>query len=174
MLFRSAIVKEVLLSTFFTTPDYSYSNRYAIWNFVELTVGIYAACLPALRPLFSFILDKANSTFNSRGATDLNKTNHKYYMQSNDINLSSVPNDRNNSDRYGVTITTQSRAAPKSKLQNTLADDSSEEYILQETRESACEKGMVIMVKTDVNVTQGVSSRSLGAQQQQQQQQAKQ
>lgn len=88
-------------------------------------------------------------------------------MQSNDINLSSVPNDRNNSDRYGVTITTQSRAAPKSKLEKTLADDSSEEYIMQESRESACEKGMGIMVKRDVNVTQGVCATSLEAQQQQ-------
>lgn len=73
-------------------------------------------------------------------------------MQSNDINLSSVPNDRAGTDRYGVTVTTQSRQVPRSKLEKTLADDSSEEYILQMDKERDCEKGSGIMVKTDVDV----------------------
>ena len=72
-------------------------------------------------------------------------------MQSNDINLSSVPCDKTTGDRYGVTVSTQ-KTVPRSKLEKTLADDSSEEYILHMDRERDCEKGRGIMVKTDVDV----------------------
>lgn len=72
-------------------------------------------------------------------------------MQSNDINLSSVPHDRPGVDRYGVSVTTQ-KQMPRNKLEKSLADDSSEEYILQMERETDCEKGRGIMVKTDVDV----------------------
>lgn len=72
-------------------------------------------------------------------------------MQSNDINLSSVPNDKPGVDRYGVTVSTQ-KQGPRSKLEKTLADDSSEEFILRRERETDCEKGRGIMVKTDVDV----------------------
>ena len=40
-------------------PERFVHDRYSIWNFIELDVGIIAASLPALKPLFSSFLDAA-------------------------------------------------------------------------------------------------------------------
>jgi len=77
--------------------------------------------------MFAFILEKASSTFAGSRQTGLN-TRHKYYMQSNDINLSSVPTAKKG-DRYGVTVTSNGR--PMGKLEKSIKEqDGSEENIL--------------------------------------------
>ncbi|KFY74220.1 hypothetical protein V499_05718 [Pseudogymnoascus sp. VKM F-103] len=130
----AAIVREVLLSTFFEQTDENFHNAYALWNYAELCVGIIAACLPALRPLFAFLLDKASSTFAS-GQPGLS-TRHKYYMQSNDINLSAVGKKGGDSEtprgdgRYGVSVTSNGRdfyeermpRRPMGKLEQSLTE----------------------------------------------------
>jgi hypothetical protein len=130
----AAIVREVLLSTFFEQTDGNFRNAYALWNYAELSVGVIAACLPALRPLFAFLLDKASSTFAS-GQPGLS-TRHKYYMQSNDINLSAVGKKGDDSDgprgdgRYGVSVTSNGRdfyeervpRRPMGKLEQSLTE----------------------------------------------------
>ncbi|KAG9234501.1 hypothetical protein BJ875DRAFT_484127 [Amylocarpus encephaloides] len=57
----ASIVKEYLLSTFFDNTDSFFNNAFNIWNFIELNVGILAASLPALRPLFANLLETATS-----------------------------------------------------------------------------------------------------------------
>lgn len=126
-------MRETLLVTFFEAVDGNFQNAYALWNYAELGVGIVAACLPALRPLFAFLLDKASSTFASRQAGL--STRHKYYMQSNDINLSAVGK-RDDSEgqrgdgRYGVSVTSNGRdfyedrmpRRPMGKLEQSLTE----------------------------------------------------
>ncbi|KFX93213.1 hypothetical protein V490_04954 [Pseudogymnoascus sp. VKM F-3557] len=129
----AAIMREALLVNFFEAVDGNFQNAYALWNYAELGVGIVAACLPALRPLFAFLLDKASSTFASRQAGL--STRHKYYMQSNDINLSAVGK-RDDSEgqrgdgRYGVSVTSNGRdfyedrmpRRPMGKLEQSLTE----------------------------------------------------
>jgi hypothetical protein len=91
----------VYLSTFFTTPDFSFDDVYAIWNLVELAIGILAACLPTLRPLFAFILETATTALGTsrvrRGtgsyASGSGAPRHRYYLHDRDegIKLSSIP-----------------------------------------------------------------------------------
>ncbi|KFY90705.1 hypothetical protein V500_05043 [Pseudogymnoascus sp. VKM F-4518 (FW-2643)] len=157
----AAIMRETLLVTFFVTPDTNFENAYALWNYAELAVGIIAACLPALRPLFAFLLDKASSTFAS-GQVGLS-TRHKYYMQSNDINLSNVGK-RDDSEgargdgRYGVSVTSNGRdfyeermpKRPMGKLEQSLTEGEgdSDENILPIQDMDRLEGGNNRIVKT--------------------------
>lgn len=157
----AAIMRETLLVTFFETPDTNFENAYALWNYAELAVGIIAACLPALRPLFAFLLDKASSTFAS-GQVGLS-TRHKYYMQSNDINLSNVGK-RDDSEgargdgRYGVSVTSNGREfyeermpkRPMGKLEQSLTEGEgdSDENILPIQDMDRLEGGNNRIVKT--------------------------
>ncbi|KFY07700.1 hypothetical protein V492_06903 [Pseudogymnoascus sp. VKM F-4246] len=157
----AAIVRESLLVNFFEQKDGNFHNAYALWNYAELAVGIIAACLPALRPLFAFLLDKASSTFAS-GQPGLS-TRHKYYMQSNDINLSAVGK-RNDSEgqrgdgRYGVSVTSNGRdfyedrmpRRPMGKLEQSLTEGEgdSDENILPIQDVEAHGRGNNRIVKT--------------------------
>ncbi|OBT80418.1 hypothetical protein VF21_00862 [Pseudogymnoascus sp. 05NY08] len=161
----AAIVREVLLSTFFEQTDGNFHNAYALWNYAELSVGVIAACLPALRPLFAFLLDKASSTFAS-GQPGLS-TRHKYYMQSNDINLSAVGKQNDTEaprgdGRYGVSVTSNGRdfyeervpRRPMGKLEQSLTEgegDSDENILpIQDVERHANNR---IVKTTEVRVT---------------------
>jgi len=45
----------------FTDKEPWVDDSYAIWNFIELDMGIIAASLPATKPLFSWIYNTAKS-----------------------------------------------------------------------------------------------------------------
>ncbi|KFY98300.1 hypothetical protein V498_01565 [Pseudogymnoascus sp. VKM F-4517 (FW-2822)] len=162
----AAIVREVLLSTFFEQTDGNFHNAYALWNYAELGVGVIAACLPALRPLFAFLLDKASSTFAS-GQPGLS-TRHKYYMQSNDINLASVgkPDDSEGArdGRYGVSVTSNGRdfyedrmpRRPMGKLEQSLTEgegDSDENILPIQDADSHRNGNNRIVKTTEVRVS---------------------
>ncbi|KAF1834932.1 hypothetical protein BDW02DRAFT_317965 [Decorospora gaudefroyi] len=61
-------------------------DTYTIWNFTELYVGIIAASLPAIKPMFNWFFDAArsitkgtkNSAFSSRNAKGYQKQVHPY------------------------------------------------------------------------------------------------
>ncbi|KAH6679760.1 hypothetical protein B0J14DRAFT_305982 [Halenospora varia] len=63
----AAIIKEVVLSNFFKNTDNLFNNAFNIWNDIELNMGILAACLPALRPLFAKFLETAQTTLANSG-----------------------------------------------------------------------------------------------------------
>lgn len=50
-----------LSSSQFGVPEPYIHDTYSIWNFIELDVGIMAASLPALKPLFSWFRDATSS-----------------------------------------------------------------------------------------------------------------
>ena len=58
-----------------------------------MNTGILAACLPALRPLFAFLLETATnikaSGFRRSGLTSAAR--HKYYIQDEDMKMASLP-----------------------------------------------------------------------------------
>lgn len=69
----ASIIKTVIQSTTLADPDATYHDRFFMWNMVELNVGIIAASLPALRPLFAKILG-ATQRLTSDG-----RSNNKQY-----------------------------------------------------------------------------------------------
>jgi len=97
----ASIVKTVLQSKVLSTPDPFRNDSYYIWNDIELNVGILAASLPTLRPLFSSLIDSTKAFITSGGRTGMKSgagtrgTKHrdtaKYYAQQNSIGLNSLP-----------------------------------------------------------------------------------
>ncbi|TVY83039.1 hypothetical protein LSUE1_G004301 [Lachnellula suecica] len=109
----ASIVKTVFQSQVFNTPDVYRNYSYFTWNSIEHNVGILAASLPALRPLFKNLLDStknmrtritgANSSGNGMGGR------HKYYMQEEGIGMHSLPGQSQKSKNYDVQVTTSGR-----------------------------------------------------------------
>lgn len=73
----AGIVKAVKQATFFDETDPLWHNSFNVWNMIELCVGITAASLPGLRPLFAKILASTKSVFShSWGSNDRTVANN--------------------------------------------------------------------------------------------------
>ncbi|CAK1357409.1 hypothetical protein CB0940_07853 [Cercospora beticola] len=67
----AGIVKAVKQSRWFDEADPFWHNSFNVWNMIELCIGITAASLPALRPLFAKILASTKDAFSySFGSKD--------------------------------------------------------------------------------------------------------
>lgn len=113
---------------------------------VELNTGIMAACLPALRPLFTSFLETANNIkTNGLRHTVLGGSNarHRYQLQKEDTKMSPLPTRSAIRDKqgYGVMVSGGGRTiyeernadfGPMSKLEQSITenDSGSEENIL--------------------------------------------
>ncbi|RFU26851.1 hypothetical protein B7463_g9484, partial [Scytalidium lignicola] len=131
-----SIVKAVLQSRFLATPDWTWSDSYFVWNAVELHIGIIAACLPALRPLFAFILETTKAFTTRRGETSSNGTKkHKYYIHEDGIGLGNMSGTgrvrtQTDKDKYDVHVSTVSRGGVKFGDEDYSIDNKSDENIL--------------------------------------------
>lgn len=63
----ASIVKTVIQAGVLKDPDWTFHDSFFMWNNIEFNVGILAATLPALRPLFAKILG-ATQRFTSSGS----------------------------------------------------------------------------------------------------------
>ncbi|KAF2215551.1 hypothetical protein CERZMDRAFT_34355 [Cercospora zeae-maydis SCOH1-5] len=70
----AGIVKAVKQSQWFGEADPFWHDSFNVWNMIELSIGITAASLPALRPLFATILATTkgaiSNTFGSKNRTN--------------------------------------------------------------------------------------------------------
>ncbi|PMD25802.1 hypothetical protein NA56DRAFT_529236, partial [Hyaloscypha hepaticicola] len=57
----ASIIKTVIQVHVLSNPDMTFNDSYFVWNSIELYIGILAASLPALRPLFRSILENTRS-----------------------------------------------------------------------------------------------------------------
>lgn len=57
----AGIIKARLQVTAIQTPDSAFENSFQVWNMLELCLGILAASLPTLKPLFAAVLDGTRS-----------------------------------------------------------------------------------------------------------------
>ncbi|OAG02010.1 uncharacterized protein CC84DRAFT_1046309, partial [Paraphaeosphaeria sporulosa] len=57
----AAIVKAAQQYTVLDDPDWTVHDSFNVWNYIELTVGIIAASLPALKPLFHWALNTVSA-----------------------------------------------------------------------------------------------------------------
>jgi len=107
----ASIVKTVIQARVLSNPDSTRNDFYFIWNSIELYLGILAASLPSLRPLFRSILENTRSLVTRRPGVDSSGQNlgtrHKYYIQNDAIGMNSLPNG-NKSGKYDVQVTTRS------------------------------------------------------------------
>jgi len=94
-------------------------------------VGILAACLPALRPLFAWVLDTSNDATYRTTHTRRQTTKEQYFGQAS-IRLSSI-NSGDQPIRKERII-----CGPMSRLEQSIRDmeNESEEYIIAKRRKS--------------------------------------
>ena len=74
---------------------------------IEINTGILAACLPALRPIFAFLIDTAKSRSTARRTGGSRPHGHYYIQEDDDVKLSSLPSRSTLSKHggaYGVSI----------------------------------------------------------------------
>ncbi|KAJ4300007.1 hypothetical protein N0V90_005255 [Kalmusia sp. IMI 367209] len=57
----AAIVKAAQQWTVLEDPEWTIHDSFNVWNYIELTIGIVAASLPALKPLFNWALNTARA-----------------------------------------------------------------------------------------------------------------
>ena len=62
----AGIIKAHSQVTAMATPDAAFENSFQIWYMLELCLGILAASLPTLKPLFAAVLDGTRSRLNTR------------------------------------------------------------------------------------------------------------
>ncbi|OJD19159.1 hypothetical protein AJ78_00859 [Emergomyces pasteurianus Ep9510] len=59
----AALIKIVRRANVLTTPDLWRESDYTLWTNIELQVGILAACLPTINPIFAIIVTSLYETF---------------------------------------------------------------------------------------------------------------
>lgn len=62
----AGIIKARLQAIAFETPDHLFENRFHVWFVIELCLGILAASLPTLKPLFAAVLEGTRSRLATR------------------------------------------------------------------------------------------------------------
>jgi hypothetical protein len=81
----AGIIRATVFDTILYDPRRFIHVKYSMWNYVELTIGIIAGSLPALKPLFHRLLNVARGT---NSGVSAKATGHKgpnslgYYKQS--------------------------------------------------------------------------------------------
>jgi hypothetical protein len=77
----AGIMKSTYNRTILTDPRRFIHDWYSMWNFIELDVGIIAASLPALKPLFTRFLDAARGLASGQTVSGLNGQRSSYRRQ---------------------------------------------------------------------------------------------
>ncbi|KAK4503764.1 hypothetical protein PRZ48_004679 [Zasmidium cellare] len=70
----AGIVKAVKQHNFFNETDPTWHNDFNVWNMIELCIGMIAASLPTLRPLFAKILETTKTALSSSRDNSSNRT----------------------------------------------------------------------------------------------------
>ncbi|KAK0664703.1 hypothetical protein DIS24_g215 [Lasiodiplodia hormozganensis] len=101
----AAIVKCVKQWNVLEDPDWTVHDSFNVWNYIELNIGIVAACLPALKPLFNWFLETARAITSSGGRSGNRRrtgysgygsrsTAHGYMKQQDSFAMASISRSR--------------------------------------------------------------------------------
>ncbi|KAI9744549.1 MAG: hypothetical protein M1818_002078 [Claussenomyces sp. TS43310] len=102
----ASAVKLDLQTKVLANPDSTWKDSYYIWNSIEHYVGILAASLPSLRPLFASLLENTSRALKSSGL----RTPHiptgrsRYYAHGDGIRLGSISNENTKDGAYSISI----------------------------------------------------------------------
>lgn len=119
----AAIIKAIKQWNVLSDPDSTAEDSFNVWNYIEFTIGIIAASLPTLKPLFNWFLETARAiTSGSRtlgGSYKVNGPNTRggYQNKTESWNNNSIAmhsysgkgeaSSTNSDNPYNVKITTQ-------------------------------------------------------------------
>jgi hypothetical protein len=141
----AAIVKANIQSHVLANNDAYRHDAYAIWNVVELCVGILAASLPPLRPLFRRILEttkirgRKNDEIAEFSGLSGKSARKNHYLQGQGIGLDSFP-PRTDNSKYDARITSSLGSKVDSRWhsdeESGFGADSTSEFNTQERVES--------------------------------------
>ena len=81
----SAIVKAHLQTTFLSNPDRYWDDGFMVWNMIELCLGIIAASLPSLKPLFKSVLESTRTALGLSGSRSKNSSGYRRHGSAKDI-----------------------------------------------------------------------------------------
>lgn len=143
----AAIVKAGIQKEIFADPDPFVHDRFTLWRFIEFDVGIIAASLPALKPLFSWFLGAARGlTTRSPQATNApNSTGYQKQSEHSDSGI--VLNEYN--PQTANTVRISSRPSNNMVWNGGTAQNSDESILPLHNTE---EKPNGIVVTRDVHV----------------------
>ena len=77
----AGIMRQSSMARIFMDAEPWVHDTYAIWNFVELDMGIIAASLPATKPLLSWFYDAAKSLTKATNITYFSSNNTNGYVE---------------------------------------------------------------------------------------------
>lgn len=153
----AAIVKAVQQWDVLNEPDWTVHDSFNVWNYIEFTIGIIAASLPSLKPLFITLLDGARSfaTSGRSKATGYSPNGYKgagslgYVKQpdSKSITLESINSKTNSSapqSPYNVRITTQPTGKAEKDAWEAMERKPSDESMYPLQPESRDQRGIVM------------------------------
>jgi hypothetical protein len=88
----AGIVKAHLQLTAIQTPDSAFKNSFQVWYMLELCLGILAASLPTLKPLFAAVLDSTRSRLRTHSRSRTTAGAHTGPSHSSRLNPLCGPN----------------------------------------------------------------------------------
>jgi hypothetical protein len=103
----AAIVKTQIQKTFYFQPDPFVHDTMTVWRFIELDVGIIAASLPALKPLFSWFLGAARGLTTRTGKASDTPISLGYQKHSDRSDRDIALNDYNGMTTNSVRISSR-------------------------------------------------------------------
>lgn len=163
----AAIIKAIQQWNVLTDPDWTVHDSFNIWNYIEFTVGIIAASLPSLKPLFNWFLDAARAITsggrsrgtgkasgykgpNSLGYHDMgDKSGNSIAMQSFSTKGEQTPS--SSKHPYNVRVTTHHTGLADKEAWDLVRAKNSDESILPLQHPEAGTNG--IMVTRDVRIS---------------------
>lgn len=126
----ASIYKTILQIKVFTEPNRFRNNSFFLWNSIELNIGLLAASLPTLRPLFARAIESTKRAIGSHksSASARNPGAGGYYKQNDSIGMVAMPLHRDQRSKNGsiALVTTD----PNRSRDRNDDDDDSEEGIL--------------------------------------------
>lgn len=154
----AAIIKAVKQWHVLEELDWTAEDSFNVWNYIEFTVGIIAASLPTLKPLFNWFLETARAiTTGSRskgGSYKHGGSNSKGYQNkteqwSKDIAMDSFPSKGDSSPSssrgpYHVRITTQPTGLAEKEAWEEHRKDSDESIMPLQAHHALSSNGIVM------------------------------
>jgi hypothetical protein len=75
--YTTSIYNTILQTKVLADPDSFRNDSYFIWNSIEFDIGILAASLPTLRPLFARIIENTRDFISSGGSRDKSSASNR-------------------------------------------------------------------------------------------------
>ncbi|KAJ4363969.1 hypothetical protein N0V83_009423 [Neocucurbitaria cava] len=157
----AAIIKAVKQWTVLTEPDWTVEDWFNIWNYIEFTVGIIAASLPTLKPLFNWFLETARAITSggrSKGGSYRVSGHSRGYQNktdqwNKDIPMDSFPTSKGDSSPtsskspYHVRITTQPTGRADKEGWEAQRKDSDESIMPLQPHHALNSNGGIVMTR---------------------------